>query len=233
MKNGQELQKYYAMLRNTPLFAGISEEDLDTMLSCLGATVRNYEKNEILLMAGTTVTNMGIVLAGSLNITKEDILGNRMIITEITEGELFGEIYACAGVVQSPVTVVATKPSKILYLAFSKLVTTCGTHCGFHHRLIENMLSIMAVKNMQLNQKMSLLSKRTTKDKLLEYFQIQMEKQHSEDFTIPFSRNELADYLCVDRSALSRELGKLRDEGMISYHRNQFRFNKEYLDFLS
>lgn len=219
-----ELLHYYGTLKETPLFFGISDEDLESMLTCLGANMKNYAKNDIVLLVGSKISSMGIILSGNLILVKEDILGNRMIITELSAGELFAEVYVCAGVTSSPVTVVTVSQAKVLFLGYRKMITTCSTHCGFHNVLIQNMLTILANKNLQLNQKMNLLSKRTTKEKLLDYFQIQMEKQESVNFEIPFSRSELADYLCVDRSALSRELGKLKEEGIITFQRNQFHY---------
>lgn len=230
MKNNVEIKNYYSILKKSPLFTRIKDDDLESMLTCLGANIKEYSKNEIIFLAGSEITSMGIVLTGSLNLVKEDILGNRMIITEIPAGELFAEIYACAGTRRSPVTVIASNHSKVLFLGYHKLITTCPSHCGFHHILVENMLTILANKNLQLNQKMSLLSKRTTREKLLEYFQYQIEKQNNLKFEIPFSRSELADYLCVDRSALSRELGKLRDEGIITFHKNQFHYILENIE---
>lgn len=230
MKKSEELRNYYSILKKSPLFTRINDDDLESMLTCFGANMKEYNKNEIIFLAGSEITSMGIVLSGSLNLVKEDILGNRMIITEVLTGELFAEIYACAGIRHSPVTVIASNPSKILFLGFHKLITTCSSHCGFHHIFIENMLTILANKNLQLNQKMSLLSKRTTREKLLEYFQYQIEKQSNFEFEIPFTRNELADYLCVDRSALSRELGKLRDEGIITFYKNQFHYILENVE---
>ncbi|ROR31867.1 CRP-like cAMP-binding protein [Mobilisporobacter senegalensis] len=224
MKNNLELKKYYYILKRSPLFQGIDDDDLDSMLSCLGGSIKEYDKNEIIFLAGSEITSMGIVLSGSLNLAKDDILGNRMIITEVSAGELFAESYACAGTRHSPITVIASNQSKILFLGYHRFITSCTSQCGFHHTLVENMLMILANKNLQLNQKMILLSKRTTREKLLEYFQNQIEKQNNLKFEIPFSRNELADYLCVDRSALSRELGKLRDEGIIKFHKNQFHY---------
>lgn len=153
---------------------------------------------------------------------REDIFGNRAILTALMPGQLFGETFACAGVEILPVSVIAVSDCKILLLDYRRIITTCPTACVFHSRLIENMLKILAGKNLVLNQKIEALSARTTREKLLAYLVAQAGVAGSRRFTIPSTRQELADYLSVDRSAMSREMGIMQKEGMIRFKKNCF-----------
>jgi len=213
----------YESLKQISLFEGIEPHELKSLISCLGAKYRSYEKNETVLLAGSHVEQIGIVLTGSVQVIKEDLIGNRTIIGNVGEYELFAEVFACASVNVIPITVIASEDCTIMWIGFHKIVATCPSSCVFHTKLIENMMKILARKNMLLNQKIDCLSKRSIRDKLITYLISQADRQKSLIFSIPFSRNELADYLCVDRSAMSRELGKMRDEGLLDYDRNTFR----------
>lgn len=157
-----------------------------------------------------------------VQVVKLDYLGNRNILTELSTSEIFAETLACVGVKSSPVSVLSVTASEILFIDYSKIITACTSACVFHAKLIENMLRLIAAKNLLLNQKIELISKRTTREKLLTYFAFQAEKAGNKSFTIPFTRAETADFLCVDRSAMSRELCKLRDEGLLQFSKNSF-----------
>lgn len=209
-------------LASTPLFAGMDPADIEKMLSCLSIHQRRYEKDAYILTAEQTPADIGVVLRGSVNLIKEDYWGNRAIITKITAGGVFGEACSCTAVKTMPVSVVAAERCDILFLNYRKVTTTCPNACPFHTALIQNMLGLIAGKNLMLTNKISHLVKRTTREKLLSYFSEQAEASGSNHFLIPYNRQELADYLSVDRSAMSTELGKLRDEGLLSYHKNEF-----------
>jgi CRP-like cAMP-binding protein len=172
------------------------------------------------LRSGDTVNFVGLVLSGGVNIKKEDTDGRVTILTDIGVSEAFGEVFACAGISQSPVTIQAAEDSEILFFDYRKIITSCTSACPFHAKLIENMLRLVAQKNMMLTQKMEILSKRTTRDKLLCFFD--MQRGAAKRFTVPFDRERLAQYLCVDRSAMSNELCKMRAEGLIKFQRNTF-----------
>lgn len=215
------------ILMNSSLFQGVSEQDLEAMLSCLGANERKYKKNDIILLAGTRVTSVGIVAEGNAQITREDAEGNRAILSELVRADLFAEAYVAAGSEEVPVTVIATSDCRIIWIPFHKIVGACSTACGFHKILIENMMRVIAVKNIMMNEKMRVLACKTTKEKLMTYLSDYSERTGKNKFKIPFSRNELADYLSVDRSAMSRELSRLRDEGYLEYHKNEFVLKKE------
>lgn len=219
-----EIEKKVEMkiLEKVSLFHGIHTNDISSVLGCLDGKVREYGKNQSIIMAGDKFTSLGIVISGNVQISKEDIMGNRMIVTTLAAGEIFGETFACAGTEISPVSIIALLPSKILWLSVKRIITTCSSVCEFHSHLISNLLQLLAIKNMYLNTKMDLLSKRTIREKIMAYLVSEADKQKTSKFEIPLNRNELADFLCIDRSAMSRELGKLRDEGIIEFNKNKF-----------
>ncbi len=204
------------------LFQGISESDLEAMLNCLGASERKYKKNDVILLAGTKVTSVGVLVEGNAQITREDAEGNRAILSEIERADIFAEAYVAAGSVEVPVTVIATSDCRIVWLPFGRIVGTCNVACGFHRMLVQNMMRVIAGKNILMNEKMRILACKTTKEKLMTYLSDYSERVGKNKFKIPFSRNELADFLSVDRSAMSREISKLREEGYLNYHKNEF-----------
>ncbi len=209
-------------LAKVDLFRNIEKENIASMLQCLGSSTHIYKKNEILFMAGEAVPGVGIVLTGRLQIIQEDILGNKTIVGQLAAGEIFAETIVCSGIKQSPVTVAAAADCEVMFLQFKRLVTTCSSACAFHAQLIENMMNILAAKNMHMTKKNRILSQRSIYEKLRQFFMDKIEENGSYKFNIPFSRSQLADYLCVDRSALSRELSKMQTEGIISFTKNEF-----------
>lgn len=216
------MQKNTKILIRSPLFRGVAEADLLHLLECLGARERVYQKGDILLLAGAKATAIGILVDGEAQITREDADGNRAILSELVRGDLFAEAYVVAGHAEVPITVTATGACRVVFLPFEKMVTPCTYACSFHHVLIENLLRVIAEKNIAMNERMRLFSCKTTRQKILTYLHDYREMSGTARFSIPFSRNELADYLSVDRSALSRELGRLRDEGLLRFSRSEF-----------
>lgn len=204
------------------LFQGVTEPELEAMLNCLGAVERKYKKNDVILLAGTKVSSVGILVEGNAQITRDDAEGNRAILSELGRADLFAEAYVAAGSAEVPITVIATTDCRIAWIPFSKIVGTCSVACGFHRTLVQNMMQVIAMKNILMNEKMRILSCKTTKEKLITYLADYSERVGKNKFKIPFSRNELADFLSVDRSAMSRELSRLRDEGFLNYHKNEF-----------
>lgn len=215
------------LLKIMPLFQGIGDKELESLLSCLSGRERKYDKNEIIFRAGDTPKYLGVVLEGNVRVFREDLLGNRTILGEFGQGDLFGETFALARADSLPVTVMATQSSRILLIEGWRITGTCPHCCGFHTRLIENMMAILARKNMMLSETMEVLAKRSTREKLLGYLSGQSQRAGSLVFTIPFNRQELADYLCVDRSAMSSELGRLQKEGILTCDRSSFTLHKE------
>lgn len=218
------MQKYLKWLANTQLFFGISEEELIRLLQCLSIKKKTYGPGEAIWLAGQKTGQIGMVLEGRCRVTREDYLGQRTIVAELVPGELFGEVFACAAewVGELPVSVYAGSVSTILFLEYQDLVSNCSAACESHTRLIKNMLSVLASKNLMLNRRLEHLCKRTTREKVLSYLTEQAASAKSRIFTIPFNRQELADYLCVERSALSAVLSKLRKQGVIDFWKNQF-----------
>lgn len=220
------MEKYLDPLKNCPLFAEINGSELQTLLGCLSAVKKHYKKNEFIFMANDAATAVGIVLSGSVRILQEDFWGNRTILSHIESGGLFGEAFSCAQADRIPVSVLAAEKSDILLIDYRRIITTCTSSCAFHTALIQNMLRILAEKNIMLTQKIEILTRHTTREKLLAYLSSQAIKAGSDSFQIPFNRQELADYLSVDRSAMSNELGKMRDDGIIKFDRSRFELLK-------
>ena len=216
------MKKYLSLLENTKLFQGIAKAELKDMLSCLSASKRTYQKGECVFSRGERITSVAMLLEGCIRIQKEDYWGNLSILSEISEGEIFGEVYACLGTDEILNDAVAVKESTVLFLDIDRVLTVCPSACRFHGRLIRNMLSAMALKNKMLTQKLEHMSRRTTREKLLSYLSEQSLKAGSSSFDIPFNRQQLADFLSVDRSAMSNELCKMRDEGILLFDRNHF-----------
>ena len=205
-----------------PLFEGVSREDTATMLQCMQARLVDVAKGEAVFRAGEPAEYVGILLSGGVRVFRDDFDGNRTIHGAMQPGDLFGETFACAGVGRLPVTAEADRPSRVLLIRMKRLIETCPSACGFHNRVVMNLLKVMAAKNLMLNQKLEITSRRTTREKLLAYLSAQARAAGSDSFVIPFDRQGLADYLGVDRSALSAEIGKLRREGVIKSERSAF-----------
>lgn len=216
------IEKYFSLLKETELFRGITEAELQSVLDCLSAVTRSYQKGEYVFRRGECITSVAMVLEGRIHIQKEDFWGNLSILSEISEGELFGEVYACLGNEAILNNAVAVKDSAVLFLDVNRILTACPSACPFHGRLVQNLLSVMAVKNKILARKLWHMSQRTTREKLLSYLSEQSLRAGSPSFHIPFNRQQLADYLSVDRSAMSNELCKMRDEGILSFEKNYF-----------
>jgi len=211
-----------SILKRAKLFLGIHEDELENLLKCLQATVKNYKKNEYIFRRGDNSSLIALNLSGSVHIIKEDYWGNKTILTEISQGSVFGESYACSQNHQLTVSAVAMQKTKIMFLDAKRIITSCPSSCIFHARLIQNLVIVLANKNLMLTKKIGHMSQRATRDKLLSYLSEQSQHVSSSKFEIPFNRQQLADYLSVDRSAMSNELCKLRDEGIIQFEKEHF-----------
>jgi len=216
------MENYINLLKTIPLFEQIEEKEIRELLNCFSAGVVTYKAGETVFMAGEKPQNIGIVISGSVQVIYYDFYGNRTIIATNTRGQLFAESYVCASVDSLPVSVVAAENTEILFLDFNKVIFVCSRSCAFHSRLIFNMLKITANKNILLNQKLQIITKRTIREKILAYLSMQAARKKSKSFFIPFNRQELADFLSVDRSALSNELGKLQKDNIIKFKKNHF-----------
>lgn len=216
------MEKYISLLKNTNMFQGMHEKEISAILHCLSARTVNYKKNEFILRSGEQVHTVGMVLVGLVLIANEDVWGNRNIISEISPGMIYAESYACLSSVPAEISVIACEDTTVMLFDISNILTVCPSACIYHTRLIQNLLSIIASKNMLLTKKMDYLTKKTIREKLLSYLSSESLKAGQRTFTIPFNRQELADYLCIDRSALSNEISKLQKDEILICKKNKF-----------
>lgn len=210
------------VLKSCPLFAGLNEEELTSVLSCFGARPQQYEKGEAILTEGDPVRFIGVVLSGTVQIEQTDFYGFRSMMAKLGSGDIFAEAFACAGIREMPVDVTAAENSEVLLIDAARMMQPCAQHCGFHQQMIRNLLRVTAIKNLGLRQKMEITAKRSTREKLMAFLLLQAKKTGRDTFAIPFDRQELADYLGVDRSGLSAEISKLRKEGKLLCRKNRF-----------
>lgn len=217
-----KMKNYINILKKCPLFEGIAEEDLTVMLDCLGARVAQFDKKYTVIAEGSPAKYVGIMLSGSAQVIRIDYYGNRSILASVFAGEVFGEAFACAQVENMPVSVIANEPAEVMFINCEHILHTCKNSCAFHQQLIFNLMKDIANKTIMFHQKLEITSKRTTRDKLMTYLNIQAKKKKGNSFTIPFDRQELADFLEVDRSGLSAEISKLRSEGVLESNKNHF-----------
>ncbi len=217
------MKKYVPILKKTKLFSGVGEEDVTSMLSCLGARLKSYKKGEFLLRQGEHLSDIVVLVEGKLHIQKDDYWGNRSILGLIEVGEMFGEAYVSPESSSLLNDVVAVEDSTAIFFDVKRIITTCPSACRFHSMVVQNMFFAISEKNRKLVQKLGHMSKRTTREKLISYLSEEAGRQNSSSFSIPFNRQQLADFLSVDRSAMSNELCKMRDEGLLEFEKNRFR----------
>lgn len=215
------MENFYPILQKVVLFEGLDRKELSSILECLQAQRRSYKKGSIILSAGSKPQYVGIVLSGKLHVVKDDRGGSRSILATLAESDIFAEALCCAKVAKSPVSVLCNTDADILLVEFSRILNTCSNACMFHQKLIANMLKIIAQKNLYLQGRMELIQTKSIRDKVLMYLGGFVEKQDS-CFTIPHNRQEMADYLNVERSALSHELMRMKKEGLIEYRKDRF-----------
>ena len=211
-----------AVLQNCVLFSGIDPEDISGLLVCLGASVREVKKNQQILSEGDPAKYVGILLSGSASVANQDIYGNRSILSQIYAGELFGESFACADAEILPVSVVANEDSRVMLIDCRRVITSCSNACGFHNQMIYNLLRAVARRNLEFHKKLQITAKRTTREKLMAFLLTEAKRAGSKRFTIAYDRQALADYLGVERSAMSAELGKLQKDGILQTNRKEF-----------
>lgn len=216
------MKKYVSTLKRTKLFEGLENEEIISMLSCLGAKLITYKKGEYVLRQGEYLSNVFILVEGNLHIQNDDYWGNHSILRQISPGEMFGESYIAPESGALLNDVVAITDSTVIFFDLKKILTACSSACKFHTMVVQNMFFAISEKNRKLVQKMGHISKRTTREKLISFLSEEAKKHNSSNFTIPFNRQQLADFLSVDRSAMSKELCKMRDEGLLEFDRNFF-----------
>ena len=216
------MKKYIDTLKRTQLFSGVGNNEIDTMLNCLQARLLTFKKGDYVFREGEHIDNITILVEGKLLVQHDDFWGNRNIINVIRIGEIFGEAYVApeSGVLLNDV--IAEEDSTIIFFNINRILTVCGSACRFHSMVVQNLFFAISEKNRKLVQKIGHMSKRSTRAKLLSYLSEEAKRHNSSNFTIPFTRQQLADFLCVDRSAMSNELCKMRDEGLLIFEKNEF-----------
>ena len=217
------MKQYIPVLKRTKLFAGVADEEIGAMLSCLGARLQKYKKGEYVLRQGEHMSFITILVDGELHIQRDDYWGNRAIINHISVGEMFGEAYIAPESGALLNDVVAVEDSAVIFFDVRRIITVCSSACRFHSMVVQNLFFVISEKNRKLVQKLGHMSKRSTREKLISYLSEESKRQNSARFAIPFNRQQLADFLSVDRSAMSNELCKMREEGLIEFEKNQFR----------
>ena len=213
----------YVFLSKTELFAGTSPDEVKAMYSCFESKTVEYRKKQMIFKTGDTTDSLGIVISGSVNIENDDIWGNHSIISRIYPGQVFGETYACSPGRPFMVNAVANEQTKVLFMNIGKVLGVCGSACEHHNTIIKNLLIISAGKNLKMSQKMLHITPKSIRGRLLSYFSSVSKETGSYYITIPFNRQQLADYLLIDRSAMCSELSKRQREGIIEYDKNTFR----------
>ncbi|MDO4288647.1 MAG: Crp/Fnr family transcriptional regulator [Eubacterium sp.] len=217
------MNNFIDLLKCHPLFQDLTPSEIDAILKCAAPVLAAKKSGEYILQAGESTENMGFVLSGTVMVIQEDLWGRRNIMSQLTPGGIFSEPFAAVPGAVLNVSVVAMEDCEILLLNVHRLLSGCSLSCDFHSKLIRNLVTLLAEKALAFNDKITHLSKRTTREKLLSYLSAEALRQGSRSFDIAFNRQQLADYLCVERSAMSVELSKLQKEGLLSYHKNHFK----------
>jgi len=216
------MEKYIPALKRTKLFSGIGEEDISSLLNCLQAEVRTYKKGEYVFRQGENIDCVSVLISGKLHIQRDDYWGNRSIINVVEKGDIFGEAYALSASAATLNDVLAVEKSTVIFFDAKRVITTCSSACSFHSKVVQNLFFAISEKNRRLVQKLDYMSRRSTREKLIAYLSDEAEKNNSSCFEIALNRQQMADFLSVDRSAMSNELCKMRDEGLLEFQKNKF-----------
>ena len=216
------MKKYLPILRNSPFFKGLTDQEILSILHCVNAATVFKERDSYIFRAGDTTEVMGLVVSGGVLIIQEDLWGHRNILSKCHAGDFFGEPYAASPGAILNISVVADEDCEIIFLNVQRLLVSCQTACEHHQKLIRNLVSVLANKILVFNDKITHVGKRTIRDKLLSYLSAESTRHSSLSFDIPFDRQQLADYLCIDRAAMSTEISRLQKEGLLKTNRNHF-----------
>ena len=216
------MQKYIDTLKRTQLFSGVGDNEISAMLNCLQAKLLTFKKGDYVFREGEHIDNITVLLDGKLLVQHDDFWGNRNIVNVIRVGEMFGEAYVAPESGSLLNDVIAVEDSTVIFFDIKRILTVCSTACRFHSMVVQNLFFSISEKNRKLVQKIGHMSKRSTRAKLLSYLSEEAKRNNNKQFIIPFSRQQLADFLCVDRSAMSNELCKMRDEGLLQFDKNEF-----------
>lgn len=217
------MRRYIEIIKKSVLFKGMTEEEIIKAVEFFDATEMFFKKGQYIYRPDDTVRKIGLVLEGSVRIEKEDYYGNRTIMTFVSKGDIFGEVYACRGKTASGVSVIADIDTNLIMLDTNRVFMYNSLKEMFYYKVVHNLIAVLASKAYMLNSKIEHISKRTTREKLMSFFSQQASERKSSSFYIGFNRQELADFLCVDRSAMSAELSKMKKDGIIDYNKNYFK----------
>ncbi|MGN8914350.1 Crp/Fnr family transcriptional regulator [Anaerofustis butyriciformans] len=209
------MKNLYEKLKKIPLFNNVQEKEINEIID--QSYIKSYQKNEYILKAGDFIFNTGIILKGEISVISEDFWGNKNIISTLSEGNIFAEIFSLKNNIPLNVSVVSNEDSTILFINVNEIINKTRNFV-----FIKNLMNIISTKTLMLNRKNELLSKRTIREKVMTFLSQQAISANNNSFKIPFSREEMANFLAVDRSALSRELSKMKEEGIITYNKNNF-----------
>lgn len=216
------MKEFLSILQSSKLFSDISKKELTAILSCLEAKKVDFPKEAFVLRAGESIKSVGLVLSGSVMIIQEDIWGNRNILSKAEPGQTFAAAFACAPNSRLNVSVISETTVTVMFFNVKRILNVCPSACAHHSRLIRNLLSELAKKNLRFGEKLTHIGQRSTRAKIMSYLSAEAQRLGKYEFDIPFSRQQLADYLAVERSGLSSELGKMRGEGLLDFHKSHF-----------
>lgn len=216
------MEKYLTKIKKSPLFLGVTEEELSRMLTCFGATVKKYESGDMIIRQGDIVSKIYMILEGNVYIEKDSYWGRRIIVQKLSDLNNIALGLVASRNIESTISAVCSKNATILVLNFNKCSTMCTNACNHHIALIQNMFKILSKENIELLEKIENISQKSIRDKLLTFLSNESLKNKSLSFEINFNRQELADYLNIDRSAMSFEMSKLKNEGVIDFEKNRF-----------
>lgn len=216
------MQNYYNQVKNSPLFFGMNEDELKGILECFNARTRNYDDGEVIIRQGDIINNIYLILEGAVNIEKDSYWGRRIIVTQLGVNDNIALAFVASKNIESSIDAVAIGRTRLLLLSYEKCTSMCQNACTRHKLLINNLFEILSKENIELLQKIENISQKTIREKLLTYFSNEAKKNKSNIFEIPFNRQDLADYLNIDRSAMSFELSKMQKDGLIKFDKNKF-----------
>ena len=216
------MAEHLAILAQTNLFSGIEADEIAGLLDCVNAKRIEYKKDAFIIEEGDTVYDFGIMLSGHGRSIKWDMNDKVIIITLLKEGSEIGIILAASLEHKSPVSVQAQDDVSVMSITFDRVFSRCEKACPRHDRLLRNFINIVAEKGLVLHERMDCLLKPTVREKVLTYLQRISGEQQSRSITVPINRNGMAEYLNIERSALSRELSHMKRDGLIDYHKNWF-----------
>lgn len=217
------MKNIFELMKKCPLFDKMDDKELNVILKSPHTKIQDFSKNQTVISEGGSADALGIILSGSVQIVRNDYFGNRSIIALINSPQIFAEVFVFADINTMPVSVVSVTDSRIMLIKPKDILNDNPDLSSFHTKLTSNLLRIVTEKNLKLNEKIEIVSKRTTREKIKAFLMSQAKLNNSDNFTIPYDRQALADFLEVDRSAMSAEISKLRSEGIIESDRSKFR----------